>query len=124
MATKTLDLTQIKTRRQALKALKDLGYTDPGYTMTRGTKLMTGYDLSVTLAPENFMVLDKRGELSFIPMCLVMTNTGEHATEQLVNIFAQLVNKGVMSQETTQLPLMGLAVGIAMLGLKRQAVAA
>lgn len=121
---KTLDLNSIETRRQAMKALKDLGFNEPGYVMTRGTKLLEGYDLSISLAPENFMVMDRRSELTFIPMLVVIKNTAESAGTQLAGIFEQLVAKGIVPAGTTQLPLMGLAVGIAMLGIKRQSAAA
>lgn len=114
MTPKTLDLAQISNRRQAMKVLKDLGFTEPGYIMTRGTKLLTGYDLSVTLAPENFMVLDNRdGELSFVPMLA--------DDPAMTKMFEQLVTKQLVPAGTKSLPLMGLAVGIAMLGVKRQA---
>lgn len=108
-----VDITSVTNRRQAVKALKGLGFTEPGYVMTRGTKFLTGFGLSVTLAPDNFMVLDKtpQAALGFIPMLCTQ--------QQCDGIWAQLYAKGIVPADVTELTPMGLAVGIAMLGVCR-----
>jgi hypothetical protein len=117
--TKTLNLAKITTRAQAIRALKALGFTDPGYCFTRGAKLLTGFGLSLQLAPANFLVTDKHHDLSFIPMCMKIGNTAENATRQYGLLLALMVEGGIVPANTVP-PILGFAVGMGWLAQARE----
>lgn len=121
MATKnpTLDLTKITTRAQAIRALKKLGFTDPGYTFTRGAKMMVGSGLTLQIAPENFLVTDKHRDLSFIPMCMKIGNTAANATSQYEMLLSLMVEGGIVAAGVVP-PILGFAVGMGWLAQARE----
>lgn len=118
----TLNLTEITTRAKAVKALAKLGFEKQPWTLTRGTVMYKAYDLSVCLAPENFMATDhkSRGEasLGFIPTMLHIGNTSESARAKLNELVGQMLDCGVVKRGA-DVPLFGLAVGLGFLAKNR-----
>lgn len=114
----SLDITKIATRAQAMRALKKLGFETLPFTMVRGTKMLKGHDMTLTLAPENFIATDSQGHFGLIPTCMRIGNTAENATAQYRMIMDLLAEVGLCGAQDT-LPILGLAVGIAHLAKLR-----
>lgn len=116
---KALDLTKITDRAACLRALKKLGYSNPGYDFTRGAKLMRGHNMTFQVAPGNFLVTDSLNHLSFIPMARHIGNLAENANAHHASLMALMVDSGIVPEGTTELPIFGLCVGLAQLAVFR-----
>lgn len=125
-----INLTKINTRASAVRALKALGFEKQAMTMTRGTVTYAAHGVSICLAPENFMALDLNRaaresdtDLGFIPALMHVGNTADGAHSRLAFLINSMLEAGVVSHGD-EIPLFGMAVGIAALAMRRAAVAA
>ena len=115
---KTMDLGKIETRAAALRALKRLRFTDPGFVMVRGAALRVGHDLSVQVAPGNFLITDKQGHLTYVPMLRHIGNTAESANAKHATLM-QLIADLEIAPAGVELPLMAMCVALAQLAVLR-----
>jgi hypothetical protein len=113
-----IDLTAIDTRAAALRALKRLGYTDPGYSMVRGAALRVGHGMSFQVAPGNFLVTDQHKHLTCIPMLRHVGNTADSANAQH-EVFMKLIYDCGLVEDGVELPTFGLCVALAQLAVYR-----
>lgn len=115
---KAMDLTKITDRASCLRALKKLGYSNPGYDFMRGAKLMCGHDMTFQIAPGNFLVTDKQKHFNMIPMLRHIGNTAANANAQYDMLIDLMIQLNVC-EEGVVLPIHGLAVGLATLAMLR-----
>jgi len=113
-----IDLTAIDTRAAALRALKRLGYKDPGYSMVQGAALRVGHGMSFQVAPGNWIVTDKHKHFTFIPMLRHVGNTADNANAQHDSFMALIVDCGLI-EAGAELPNFGLCVALAQLAVYR-----
>jgi len=111
-------ITKITNRPACLRALKKLGFEVMPFTMLPGTKMVTGYGVTFTVAPENFIATDKQHVFGLIPTCLHIANTAANTRAQHDMLVGLMVEAGLCEAGET-LPILGLAVGIAHLAKLR-----
>jgi len=115
---KAIDVTKINDRAACLRALKKLGFSNPGYDFMRGAKLMTGHDMTFQVAPGNFLVTDSKRQLGMIPMLRHIGNTADNANAQHDMLVNLIVECGI-APEGAELPIHGLCVALAQLAVFR-----
>ena len=113
-----MDLTKITSRASALRALKKLGYTDPGYSMVRGAALRVGHDLTFQVAAGNFFVTDKKKHFTYVPALRFIGNTAANANVQYEMLMKLIVDCG-LAPEGVELPVHGLCIALAQLAVFR-----
>ena len=113
-----MDLTKITSRASALRALKKLGYTDPGYSMVRGAALRVGHDLTFQVAAGNFFVTDKKKHFTYVPALRHIGNTAVNANSQHDWLMSLIVDSG-LAPEGVELPIHGLCIALAQLAVLR-----
>jgi len=115
---KAIDLTKITDRASCVRALKKLGFSNPGYDFTRGAKLMTGHDMTFQVAAGNFLVTDKQKHFTFVPALRFIGNTAANANVQYEMLMKLIVDCG-LAPEGVELPVHGLCIALAQLAVFR-----
>lgn len=117
-----MNLYQIETRPQAIKALKSLGFVESTLVLTLGAKTFEGFGVSITLGPAgkdqssgNFIATDKQQELGCVSMMLTSVRAG--------TLLHKLFEAGILMQDG-EISRYGLAVGIGALAQHRSQNAA
>lgn len=113
-----MDLTKITSRASALRALKKLGFTDPGFSMVRGAALRVGHGMTFQVADGNFFVTDKQKHFTYVPALRHIGNTAVNANLQHDRLMNLIVDSG-LAPEGVELPVHGLCIALAQLAVFR-----